>query len=156
MFNITEVGREWGQGKAVINADETLAAGTYEQKSEASYPQGKSGAVGGPPIQPRNKGEMMERRLAARIPLVLFAIDLKTGKETKLLYSTDWINHLLFSPTDPTLLMYCHEGPWKKVDRIWTIRTDGSRACSSPSAWSTCRTTTTGSSRTSASRRTTR
>jgi len=22
--------------------------------------------------------------------------------------------------------MYCHEGPWHKVDRIWTIRTDGS------------------------------
>jgi oligogalacturonide lyase len=22
--------------------------------------------------------------------------------------------------------MYCHEGPWQKVDRIWTIRTDGS------------------------------
>ena len=21
--------------------------------------------------------------------------------------------------------MYCHEGPWWKVDRIWTIRTDG-------------------------------
>jgi oligogalacturonide lyase len=77
--------------------------------------------------QPRNKGEMMERRLAARIPLVLFAIDLKTGKETRLLHSTDWINHLLFSPTDPTLLMYCHEGPWQKVDRIWTIRTDGSQ-----------------------------
>jgi oligogalacturonide lyase len=33
---------------------------------------------------------------------------------------------LLFSPTDPTLLMFCHEGPWHKVDRIWTIRTDGS------------------------------
>jgi len=24
------------------------------------------------------------------------------------------------------LLMYCHEGPWQKVDRIWTIHTDGS------------------------------
>ena len=30
------------------------------------------------------------------------------------------------SPTDPALIMYCHEGPWHKVDRIWTIRTDGS------------------------------
>jgi oligogalacturonide lyase len=32
---------------------------------------------------------------------------------------------MLFSPTDPTLLMYCHEGPWHKVDRIWMIHTDG-------------------------------
>ena len=106
-----------------INADETLAAGTYEVHREARASQG---APGGPLNQPRNKGEMMERRLAARIPLVLFALDLKSGKETQLLHSTDWINHLLFSPTDPTLLMYCHEGPWQKVDRIWTIRTDGS------------------------------
>ena len=35
------------------------------------------------------------------------------------------MNHLLFSPTDPTLLMYCHEGMWQKVDRIWMIHTDG-------------------------------
>jgi oligogalacturonide lyase len=41
-----------------------------------------------------------------------------------LLHSTDWVNHLLFSPTDPELLMYCHEGSWEKVDRIWMIHTD--------------------------------
>jgi oligogalacturonide lyase len=34
---------------------------------------------------------------------------------------------MLFSPGDPTLLMYCHEGPWQSVDRIWTIRTDGTQ-----------------------------
>lgn len=67
----------------------------------------------------------MERRLAARIPIVLYTINLQTGKITVLLHSTDWIGHTLFSPTDPALLMYCHEGPWHKVDRIWMIRTDG-------------------------------
>ena len=30
-----------------------------------------------------------------------------------------------FPPTDPTLLLHCHEGTWHEVDRIWTIRTDG-------------------------------
>jgi oligogalacturonide lyase len=39
--------------------------------------------------------------------------------------STDWLNHVQFSPTDPGLVMFCHEGPWHFVDRIWTIRTDG-------------------------------
>ena len=101
-----------------INADETLAAGTYEDKS-------------GPPRPPLpktdSKGAMMEARLASRTPLVLFTINLQNAKVTELLHSTDWVNHLLFSPTDPTLLMYCHEGPWQKVDRIWTIRTDGSQ-----------------------------
>jgi oligogalacturonide lyase len=101
-----------------INADETLAAGTYEDKS-------------GPPRPPLpktdSKGAMMEARLASRTPLVLFTINLQNAKVTELLHSTDWVNHLLFSPTDPSLLMYCHEGPWQKVDRIWTIRTDGSQ-----------------------------
>ena len=131
-----------------VNADETLAAGTYivgdatgrEYGSNVPPPAQPAGAadnrvgsdVQGPHFQPTNKGEMMERRLAARLPLVLFTIRLepgakgeKRGTVTTLLHSTDWVNHLLFSPTDPTLLMYCHEGPWQKVDRIWMIHTDG-------------------------------
>ena len=69
---------------------------------------------------------MMARRLAAKLPMTIFTIDLRTGKIKKLLqHSTNWLNHLQFSPTDPTLLMYCHEGSWQQVDRIWTIRTDG-------------------------------
>lgn len=120
-----------------INADETLAAGTYiEGTTGQDYNQPPPGSrlhrdqPGGSQqaqnmLQPMNKGEMMERRLAARLPLVLFVIDLRTGKMRPLLHSRDWINHLLFSPTDPHLLLYCHEGPWQKVDRIWTIHTDG-------------------------------
>lgn len=113
---------------STVNADETLVAGTYtevEPTTAQAYnpnaPQAPQGLV-----QPENKGQMMERRLAARIPMALFTIETRTG-ETKVLHrATDWLNHLEFSPTDPTLLMFCHEGPWHKVDRIWTIRTDGS------------------------------
>jgi oligogalacturonide lyase len=108
-----------------VNADETLAAGTYLENEGEDY-GGKRQEQTHPLDQPKNKGEMMERRLAARLPLVLFTLDLRTGAMKPLLHSTDWINHLLFSPTDPGLLMYCHEGPWHKVDRIWTIHTDGS------------------------------
>jgi oligogalacturonide lyase len=117
-------------GVATVNADETLAAGTFiEGDAGQDYgaarvmPPGQAGSL----VQPLNKAEMMEQRLAARLPLVLFTINLQTGKQTTLLHSTDWINHLLFSPADPNLLMYCHEGPWHKVDRIWNIRTDGSQ-----------------------------
>ena len=109
---------------ATVNADETLLAGTI---TEGSVP-------GAPEAQPRGagrdsypgKGDMMERRLAARLPMQLFVLNLKTGEATTILRSTDWLNHLQFSPTDPTLLLFCHEGPWHKVDRTWTIRTDGS------------------------------
>ena len=77
-------------------------------------------------MQAADKEDSMERRLAARIPMGLFVVDVKTGAVTTIHKSTDWLNHLEFSPTDPTLLMFCHEGPWHKVDRLWTIRTDGS------------------------------
>lgn len=111
---------------ATINADETLAAGTYIEGDAGQDYGARRSQQTHPLDQPRNKGEMMERTLAARLPRVLFTINIQTGEKKILLHSRDWLNHLLFSPTDPTLLMFCHEGPWHKVDRIWTIRTDGS------------------------------
>ena len=55
----------------------------------------------------------------------MFTINTATGEVKVIHRATDWLNHLEFSPTDPNLLMFCHEGPWHKVDRIWTIHTDG-------------------------------
>jgi oligogalacturonide lyase len=110
---------------ATVNADETLLAGTYTERdappvnnTQSQQPQQLDQAT--------DKEDSMERRLAARIPMGLFIVDVKTGAVTTIHKSTDWLNHLEFSPTDPTLLMFCHEGPWHKVDRLWTIRTDGS------------------------------
>ena len=115
---------------SAINADETLGAGTcIEGDAHAGgaydgtvdYGQMTETNLG----EPINKGEMMARRLAAKLPMTLFTINLQTGKIKSLLqHDTDWLNHLQFSPTDPTLLMYCHEGNWQLVNRIWTIRTD--------------------------------
>ena len=118
---------------ATVNADETLLGGTYiEGDSQAPYATRPTAARTGaeqqihPLDQPRNKGQMMEQRLAAHLPMALFVTDTRTGQSKVILKSTDWLNHLEFSPTDPNLLMYCHEGPWHKVDRIWTIHADGS------------------------------
>lgn len=116
-----------------INADETLAAGTFiegDAHTGGAY-DGTKPNEGISPLnlgEPVNKGEMMARRLAAKLPMTLFTIDLRTGAVRNLIeHSTDWLNHLQFSPTDPALLMYCHEGSWQQVDRIWTIRTDGTQ-----------------------------
>jgi len=111
-----------------VNADETLLAGIIDEKLAAAL---KAGQPPAPPPAARGdnypgKGDMMENRLAERRPLQLITINTKTGEVRTLLRGTDWYNHLQFSPTDPTLLMFCHEGPWHKVDRTWTIRTDGS------------------------------
>lgn len=119
-----------GESIITINADETLGAGTMEVGPL------KPGARPGnffrnhPGITKRQaKGEMMERRLASHQPMILYTVNLQPGpnqgKMKVILHSTAWLNHLLFSPTDPHLLMYCHEGMWWKVNRIWTIRTDG-------------------------------
>jgi len=118
---------------SAINADETLGAGTFIEGDanaggayDGTADLGKMSEVN--LGEPANKGEMMNQRLAAKLPMTMFTIDLRTGKVTPLLeHRTDWLNHLQFSPTDPTLLMYCHEGSWQLVDRIWTIRTDGTQ-----------------------------
>ncbi len=113
---------------STVNADESLLAGTYIEGEGADYGGGSGSAQQTRNLdQPRNKGQMMEERWAARLPMVLFTIDIRTGEIKVIHRSNDWLNHLLFSPADPSLLMFCHEGPWHKVDRIWTIRTDGSQ-----------------------------
>ncbi len=116
-----------GSGFA-INADETLLGGSLvegDQPNEVQPPA--SAPPGRRPDSYPGKGEMMERRLAARLPMALYTINLKSGEVQTFYHATDWLNHVQFSPTDPTLMMFCHEGPWHKVDRIWTIRTDGTK-----------------------------
>lgn len=105
-----------------VNADETLLAGIIDDGPPATPQPGATPPRGD---SYPGKGEMMERRLAERRPLQLITISTKSGEIKTLLRGTDWYNHIQFSPTDPTLLMFCHEGPWHKVDRTWTIRTDG-------------------------------
>jgi oligogalacturonide lyase len=114
---------------STVNADETLLAGTYIEGDGQDYGGARTrpNQQGHSLDQPRNKGQMMEERWAARLPMALYTLNVETG-ETKVIHkANDWLNHLLFSPTDPTRLMFCHEGPWHKVDRIWTMRTDGSQ-----------------------------
>ena len=123
-------------GIATVNADETLLAGTYIEGDGLDYnqrpaPQPASGPAAASQAhsleQPRNKGQMMEERWAARLPMAMFTVNVDTGETRVIHRANDWLNHLLFSPTDPGLLMFCHEGPWHKVDRLWTIRTDGTK-----------------------------
>ena len=124
-----------------LNADETLLAGSMVvgdvpvEFRPGAAPQAAPAPTPNPNAPPGQtpgrdsypgKGDMMERRLAAKIPMSLYTINIKTGEVKTLHPATDWLNHVQMSPTDPGLIMFCHEGPWHKVDRIWTIRTDGS------------------------------
>jgi oligogalacturonide lyase len=121
-----------GQQVSTVNADETLLGGTFIYRSD----WGTNEFFDGGPNRRNDiatadeyrgqKGQRMEERLAKHYPMELFFYNIAIGETKKVNRCTDWLNHLLFSPTDPGLLMFCHEGPWHKVDRIWTIRTDGS------------------------------
>jgi len=121
----TRAGLRSGSGLAV-NADETLLAGSFVESARPAEPTTPTTSQQGGLLIPNAQEASLEARWAARRPMALYTIDIKSGAVTTFHHSTDWLNHVQFSPTDPTLMMFCHEGPWHKVDRIWTIRTDGS------------------------------
>jgi oligogalacturonide lyase len=103
-----------GSGLAV-NADETLLGGSYVERT----------ALAARPRRPGRREGGLEARWAAHLPMRLYTVRIRDGAIKTFHPSEDWLNHVQFSPTDPALMMFCHEGPWHKVDRIWTIRTDG-------------------------------
>jgi len=100
-------------GASTVNADETMLAGTCVEP-------------GAPRIDTRGpRSGWFDKTFEAKRPQLLYTIEIATGK-TNIFYRYEgWLGHLQFSPADPRLLMFCHEGPWHKLDRIWTIRTDG-------------------------------
>lgn len=95
---------------STLNADETLLAGGWASDEQREiyrkFPE---------------KHDYFDRIFDAHLPNKLFTIDLRTGQLKVIHTENTWLGHIQFSPTDPDLLMFCHEGPWQKVDRIWTI-----------------------------------
>ena len=93
-----------------VNADGSLLAGAKSSDEEKElfkkYP---------------NKSSYFNIIYEAKLPRTLFTIDVKTKQLNKIHTDSAWLNHVQFSAADPNLLMFCHEGPWHKVNRIWTI-----------------------------------
>ena len=96
-------------GVNTINASEKLLGGVVATEEEAELFKNNP-----------KKSDYFNLIYEAHLPRHLMTIDVKNGKLSKLYRENAWLNHEQFSPTDPNLLMYCHEGPWHKVDRIWT------------------------------------
>lgn len=101
-----------------INADESLAAGILEQRTAEQSIN---------PRQPVKRGAVLYERSKQKIPMTLFTVDLSSAAVNRIYQSTEWLSHPQFSPVDPALLMYSIEGPWHEVDRLWTIRADGTQ-----------------------------
>jgi oligogalacturonide lyase len=97
-------------GITTVNADGNLLAGAKSSDKEKEILKNNPG-----------KSSYFNLIYEAKLPRTLFTIDIKTGKLEKIFTDSAWLNHVQFSTTDPRLLMFCHEGPWHKVNRIWTI-----------------------------------
>ena len=103
---IADLPAKWSPGAGFsINADETQLLGA-------------SADVDGPPAATAG----LAQTFAKHLPNVLFTIGTRTGAVRVIHRIDTWLGHVQFSPTDPDRLMFCHEGPWERVDRIWTMR----------------------------------
>ena len=76
---------------------------------------------GGEEIVKRPPGERFVKLFEARLRNVIYTIDLETGRYEEVHEENEWLGHFQFSPTDPNTLMFCHEGPWERLDRIWLL-----------------------------------
>jgi oligogalacturonide lyase len=110
---------------SVVNADETLLIGIeYDPDAPAKVLERNLPMLVTKDLVNRNEPPGRLRPGGRSFAMVV--TDLKTGASKKVHYSTEWLNHLQASPTDPHRLLFCHEGAWHQVDRVWTMRTDGS------------------------------
>ena len=133
--------REVAKGRVIaINVDETFAVSTVNVENPPDSvprpaprvirPQRERMFPGRTDLTPEEEASAQkEDRLARRLenprPMAFVFTNLKTGESRTNGYQYAWLNHLQFSPADPNLLLYCHEGTWHEVDRVWTLRTDG-------------------------------
>ena len=93
-----------------VNADGTILAGAKGTDAEAEIYK-KFPA----------KSDFFTKIYEAKLPKTLFTINIAKASLNKVFTDSAWLNHVQFSSVDPDLLMFCHEGPWHKVNRIWTI-----------------------------------
>ncbi len=93
-----------------VNADGTLLSGAKSSDEEKELFRNNP-----------DKSSYFNIIYEAKLPRTLFTINTKTAALDKIHTDSAWLNHVQFSTTDPNILMFCHEGPWHKVNRIWTI-----------------------------------
>ena len=109
-----------------LSADESTLAGSFVLEDAPVTAPASTAPPANPLAAPPPTESSLEARWRARRPMALYTLNVTSGELRIIHKATDWLNHVQMSPTDPGLIMFCHEGPWHLVDRIWTIRTDSS------------------------------
>ncbi len=99
-----------GGGITCVNCDGTLLAGVIGTDKEAEILRANP-----------QKSSFFNLIWEAHLRKTIYTMDTVTGQIDSVFSDNEWLNHLQFSPTDPHLLSFCHEGPWHFVDRMWNI-----------------------------------
>ncbi len=70
------------------------------------------------------------RQLWSAMPLsILLVVPVDGGQAREILRMNHWLGHANASPTQPNLVLYCHEGPWADVDqRMWCCDIDARKS----------------------------
>jgi oligogalacturonide lyase len=113
-----------------VNADETLLVGAYSERGQrglvgVGFPvpaTSDTNALAQAEASARRKRSIAFKGGGGPRAMRLFCMDTRTGKVKTFHPSTNWLNHVQCSPKDPTLVLFCHEGEWHNLDRVWTIR----------------------------------
>ena len=98
-----------GSNGFTVNADETLIAGYYNEglaDYQAEYPG--------------DFGAWFTKYYAAHLVSYVYAVDYESGAIRRLHEEHNWLDHVQFSPTDPNLLIFSHEGP-SAPSRTWVM-----------------------------------
>ena len=98
-----------------INSDETLIAGFYND-ALANY-------------QSQYPTTWQQQYFDAHRLSYLFTVDADSGAFKQIHQEDNWLDHTQFSPSDPHMLMFVHQGPTESVtDRLWLIDATGTTA----------------------------
>ena len=108
---VAQLPEGYARSSIAVNADETILVGV------ATDPDGESKPRTGP-----SGGGRLGRRWSAGAPMVIFTLQIESGLFQIIHRSHEWLNHLQCSPTEPDRVLFCHEGPWHFVDRVWQMR----------------------------------
>lgn len=86
----------------------------------------KANPPSGEPSTAEDVGRRMMENHAISTGGSIHTLDLQTGEVRQIhQFHTAVPGHLDCSPTDPSLLRFCHEGPWHVLQRVWLLASDG-------------------------------
>ena len=66
----------------------------------------------------------MRETLFRRPDSIIIRYDTIEKKSHVVYGDNNWLSHVNISPVDPNTIMFCHEGPWHMVQRLWIAKVE--------------------------------